>query len=101
MAKGYVYLLECVSNYETSYKIGYTRNKDIKKRIISLQTGNKDKIRCIDSFESQNYAKQIETALNKYFGDDERYGGCYSYDEHIDSPPTRHLTKQDIYYGSM
>lgn len=67
MAKGYVYLLECVSNYETSYKIGYTRNKDIKKRIISLQTGNKDKIRCIDSFESQNYAKQIETALHNFY----------------------------------
>lgn len=67
MAKGYVYLLECVSDYETSYKIGYTRNKDIKKRIKNLQTGNKDKIKCIDFYCSEKYARKIETSLHNFY----------------------------------
>lgn len=66
MKKSYVYLLECISDYETSYKIGYTRNKDIKKRITSLQTGNKNKIKCID-FYSSEYAKKIETILHNFY----------------------------------
>lgn len=67
MAKGYVYLLECVSDYETTYKIGYTRNKDINKRIRNLQTGNKDKIKCIDYYCSEKNAKKIEIALHNFF----------------------------------
>ena len=67
MAKGYVYLLECVSDYETTYKIGYTRNKDVKKRIKSLQTGNKDKMRCINIYESPNHAKRIEITLHNLY----------------------------------
>ena len=66
MAKGYIYLLECVSNWDTTYKIGYTRNKDIKKRIKGLQTGNKDKIVCIDKFESTP-GRTVETALHNFY----------------------------------
>jgi len=59
-------LLECVSDWETTYKIGYTRNKDIKKRIKGLQTGNKDRIKCIDSFESF-HGRKVETALHNLY----------------------------------
>ena len=80
MAKGYVYLLECVSDYETTYKIGYTRNKDIKKRIRGLQTGNKDKIKCIDVFESQKHAKKIEIALHSFYSYKRKVGEWFDLD---------------------
>jgi hypothetical protein len=66
LAKGYIYLLECVSDYETTYKIGYTRNKDTKQRIKNLQTGNKDKIKCIDLFET-HHGRKVETALHNMY----------------------------------
>lgn len=66
MAKGYIYLFECVSDYETTYKIGFTRNKDMKKRIRGLQTGNKDKIKCIDIFETK-HSRSVETALHQFY----------------------------------
>ena len=66
MTKGYIYLFECVSNYETSYKIGFTRNRDFKKRIIGLQTGNKDKIKCIDFFETK-YGRKLETTMHSLY----------------------------------
>ena len=59
-------MFECVSDYDTTYKIGYTRNKDFKKRISALQTGNKDKIKCIDYFMSFHGCK-IETALHNLY----------------------------------
>ena len=66
MVKGYIYLFECVSNYETSYKIGFTRNRDFKKRIINLQTGNKDKIKCIDFFETK-HGRKLETTMHNLY----------------------------------
>lgn len=66
MAEGYIYLFECVSDYETIYKIGFTRNKDFKKRIRGLQTGNKDKITCIDFFQTQ-FGRKVETILHNLY----------------------------------
>lgn len=66
MAKGFIYLLECCSDWETIYKIGYTRNKDIKKRIRGLQTGNKDKIKCVYMFPSI-HGRQVETSLHHFY----------------------------------
>ena len=66
MAKGYIYLFECVSDYETTYKIGFTRNRDTKKRIVGLQTGNKDKIKCIDIFETK-HSRRVETVLHSLY----------------------------------
>lgn len=67
MAEGYIYLFECVSDYDdTSYKIGYTRNKDFKRRIRGLQTGNKDKITCVDHFCTK-FGRKVETALHNFF----------------------------------
>ena len=66
MGKGYIYLFECVSDWETTYKIGYTRNKDFKKRISGLQTGNKDKIRCVEYFTSL-HGRKVETAMHNLY----------------------------------
>ena len=60
---GYIYLLECSSDWETTYKIGYTKNQDISKRIKGLQTGNKDRIKCVTFFET-NHGRKVETALH-------------------------------------
>jgi hypothetical protein len=79
LAKGYIYLLECVSDWETTYKIGYTRNKDIKKRIKNLQTGNKDKIKCIDSFESM-HGRKVETAMHNFYSFKRQGGEWFNLD---------------------
>ena len=73
MAKGYIYLFECVSDWEVTYKIGYTRNRDFKIRIKNLQTGNKDKIKCIDYFET-NHGRKIETSIHNLYSH-KRQGG--------------------------
>ena len=73
MDKSYVYLLECVSNWETTYKIGFTKNKNISKRIKGLQTGNKDVIKCIDIFET-HHGRKVETALHNFYAG-QRLGG--------------------------
>ena len=66
MANGYIYLFECVSNHDTSYKIGFTKNKNVNKRILNLQTGNKDKINCLYLFET-NIGRKVETILHNMY----------------------------------
>ena len=66
MSKGFIYLLKCVSDYETCYKIGFTKNKNINKRILNLQTGNQDKITHVDSFET-NYGVILEKAIHNFY----------------------------------
>lgn len=63
---GYIYLFECASDHNTSYKIGFTKNKNISKRISSLQTGNKDTIKCVDIFKTK-HKRKIETTLHNRF----------------------------------
>jgi hypothetical protein len=61
---GTVYLLCEEGDYEL-YKIGCTRG-DVNKRIKSLQTGNGNKIRCINTFHS-NKPYRLETMLHNHF----------------------------------
>lgn len=63
---GYIYLLECTNEDNTFYKIGFTKNSDIKKRISSLQTGSKDTIRELYKFESL-HGRKIETTLHNLY----------------------------------
>jgi hypothetical protein len=46
------------------YKIGIAKNP--KKRISQLQTGNSDKIKIIETYQSDN-ASKIETALHNQY----------------------------------
>jgi len=67
LVNGFIYLFETVSEYETKYKIGYTRNKaTLKKRVKSLQTGNPEKIRIVDYFPTK-HGRQVETTLHNIF----------------------------------
>ncbi|NPV12878.1 MAG: hypothetical protein HPY57_13990 [Ignavibacteria bacterium] len=79
MTNGYIYLFKCVSDYETTYKIGYTRNKDFKKRIKGLQTGNKDKITCIDFFKTK-YGRMVETTLHNLYSHKRKGGEWFELD---------------------
>lgn len=79
MAEGYIYLFECVSDNETTYKIGYTRNKDYKKRIRGLQTGNKDRITCVDMFYTK-YGRMVETALHNFYSFKNKGGEWFDLD---------------------
>jgi formyltetrahydrofolate synthetase len=63
---GYIYLLESSDNDETVYKIGFTRNSNISKRISELQTGNKDNIREVYKYESE-YNQKLERALQNHY----------------------------------
>lgn len=63
---GYVYLLECSDNDSTFYKIGFTKNSIISKRIKNLQTGNKDEIRELYKYKTL-YDRKLEIAIHNYF----------------------------------
>lgn len=61
---GFIYLFESVSDYETQYKIGFTRNKStLKKRIQNLQTGNPNKIKIVNYFKTK-WGRKVETTLH-------------------------------------
>jgi hypothetical protein len=66
MKKGYIYLLECVSNYDVIYKIGFTKHENVNKRIKSLQTGNTDTIKCVYLFESK-HNRLLETTIHNLY----------------------------------
>lgn len=63
---GYIYLLECTNEDTTFYKIGYTKNSNIKKRISNLQTGSKDTIKELYKFESL-HGRNIESTLHNLY----------------------------------
>lgn len=77
--KSYVYLLECISDWDTSYKIGYTKNRNVNKRILGLQTGNKDLIRCIDIFET-HHGRKVELAMHNFYKYKNKRGEWFNLD---------------------
>jgi hypothetical protein len=62
---GILYLIESVRDYETVYKIGYTR-KSSKNRSGQLQTGNDSELKVIDEFYSGNVS-QLEKAIHNFY----------------------------------
>lgn len=63
--QGIVYLIECVRDYDTVYKIGYTR-KSSKKRSSQLQTGNDGQLKVI--YEHHSLQKLlVESALHRFY----------------------------------
>lgn len=63
---GFVYLLRSTGDYVSYYKIGITRSKNIEKRIKQIQTGNHNKVTCVNYFQSK-YFTQIEKILHRRF----------------------------------
>ena len=73
-----IYLLECVNDDQTLYKIGYTKNP-VKKRIEKLQTGNPHKINEVAIYESC-YGQLLEKTLHR------NYSYCRKNGEWFDLP---------------
>lgn len=61
----YVYLIECNDNYETIYKIGYTKNNPTN-RIKQLQTGNSSVLKLVTYYQSE-YSLALESMLHNHF----------------------------------
>lgn len=62
-----IYLIESVRDYDTAYKIGYTKSNNSKKnRIKNLQTGNDGKLKIISEFNTK-HGKLLETTIHNYF----------------------------------
>jgi len=62
---GIVYLIESVRDYDTVYKIGYTR-KSSKKRSKQLQTGNDGNLKVIYEHET-SHGQTCERAVQNLY----------------------------------
>ena len=62
----FIYLIESDNEHEKLYKIGFTRNKDVKKRLKQLKTGNPAKLSLIEKFETKHNRKVEITLHNIY-----------------------------------
>lgn len=71
MQEGYVYLI-CENGDNELYKIGVTRGS-IESRLKKLQTGNGNKLICVDSFKS-NKPYKLEKMLHGHFAYDREEG---------------------------
>jgi hypothetical protein len=62
-----IYLIESVRDYDTVYKIGYTKSNNSKKnRIKNLQTGNDGKLNVIYEFHT-NHGTLVEKSLHNLY----------------------------------
>lgn len=63
----YIYLIESITDYEHVYKIGYTKNKNIKNRLRTLKTGNHGDVKVVYMFETK-HERKVELAMQqKYY----------------------------------
>lgn len=59
-----VYLIECIRDYDTIYKIGYSKHPS--KRINQIKTGNDGNLKLISIFEGK-YERKTEKILHNFF----------------------------------
>ena len=67
MDKSFIYLIESVDNFETIYKIGYTKNKP-SLRVKQLQTGTGSDLKLICEYQTE-FGTKLENVLHYYYGD--------------------------------
>lgn len=60
----YVYLMQSLRDYDTIYKIGYSKNPLARKK--NLQTGNDGEISIVHIFET-NHGRILENALHNFY----------------------------------
>lgn len=60
-----IYLIECKRDYETVYKIGYSKNS-ANRRLDGLQTGNDGELKLLYKFES-SHKQAVERTLQRLF----------------------------------
>lgn len=62
-----IYLIESVRDYDTVYKIGYTKSDNSKKnRIRNLQTGNDGELKIVYEFHTK-HGTMLEIALHNFY----------------------------------
>lgn len=75
-----IYLIESVRDYDTVYKIGYTKSdKSKKNRIRNLQTGNDGKLNIIHEFHTKHNRK-LEISLHNLFSYNHKNGEWFELD---------------------
>ena len=75
-----IYLIEAVRDYDTVYKIGYTKSNNTKNnRIKNLQTGNDGKLSYLYEFHSK-YGKKVETTLHNLLKSNNKRGEWFEMD---------------------
>ena len=74
---GYIYLI-CDPSTDC-FKIGVTRNKDIKERINKLQTGNSEEL-FITTYYKHKYPFRLEKLLHLKFADKRVKGEWFALD---------------------
>ena len=62
---GIIYLIESNRDYDTVYKIGYTRRSS-NKRTRQLQTGNDGSLKVVDQFHTV-HGQSVERTLHNFF----------------------------------
>jgi hypothetical protein len=60
----YIYLMESIRDYDTVYKIGYSKNP--RKRVNAVQTGNDGMVRVLYEFKTK-HGRRVETALHNFY----------------------------------
>ena len=75
----YIYLIESITDYEHVYKIGYTKNKNIKKRLSSIKTGNHGVVKLVYLFETKHNRK-VELAMHKKYHTERLNGEWFEID---------------------
>ena len=64
---GIIYLIEGRKDYETEYKIGFSKNEiSLKGRLNNLQTGYSGEIQIIEKFNTK-FGRKVETALHNIY----------------------------------
>lgn len=75
-----VYLIEAVRDYDTVYKIGYTKSDNTKKnRIRNLQTGNDGKLNYLYEYHTE-YGTKLETAIHNLLAGNNKRGEWFELD---------------------
>lgn len=80
----YIYLIEAIGDHEVKYKIGFTKDeKNLKRRLKSIQTGNPYKCKIIQTFQTK-FDRKVEISLHNQLKSRRREGEWFDLDlQHI------------------
>lgn len=60
----YIYLMESIRDYDTVYKIGYSKSPN--QRVNNVQTGNDGNVKVLYQFASK-HGRKVESALHSFY----------------------------------
>jgi hypothetical protein len=60
----YIYLMESIRDYDTVYKIGFSKSPN--DRLPNIQTGNDGNVKIVSIFYSK-HGRRVETALHNFY----------------------------------